>query len=121
MYMNDANETDESSLHSIIARKTTCIQEHNSLKIIIYYKNIKTSLLLMKNNLNKKSDLKATNVIYKFTCPNEECSLRPNVNYIGNTITNSQQHRCLTMHLNNGAIKCHMATTHNSGLNRELL
>ena len=39
-------------------------------------------MLLMKNNLNKNSDLKTTDVIYKFTCPNEECSPRPNVNYI---------------------------------------
>ena len=105
--------------YPIIARNTTCTQEHASLKIIIYYKNIKTSMLLIKNNLNKNSDLKATNVIYKFTCPNEEYSLRPNVNYIGNTITTLS--RRLTMHLNNGAIKYHMATTHNSVLNRELL
>ena len=76
-------------------------------------------MLLMKNNLNKNYDLKTTNVIYKFICPNEECSLRPNVNYIGNTITTLN--RRLTMHLNNGAIKYHMATTHNSVLNRELL
>ena len=73
----------------------------------------------MKNNLNKNYDLKTTNVICKFTCPNEESSLRPNVNYIGNTITTLSIR--LTTHFNNGAIKYHMATTHNSVLNRELL
>ena len=45
----------------------------------------------MKNILNKNSNLKTTNIIYKFTCPNEECLLRPNVNYIGNTITTLTQ------------------------------
>ena len=51
----------------------------------------------MKNNINKNSDLKTTNVIYEFTCPNEELMLRPNVNYIGNTITTLS--RRLTMRL----------------------
>ena len=34
--MNDAYKADERSLRSIIARNTTCTQEHASLKIIIY-------------------------------------------------------------------------------------
>ena len=45
----------------------------------------------MKNNSNNNSDLKTINVFYKFSFPNEECLLRPNVSYIGNTIQNFKQ------------------------------
>ena len=66
--------------------------------------------------MNKKTELNTTNVIYKFTCPNDDCMHR-STNYIGSTTTTLS--RRLTMHLANGAIKDHQLTRHNSNLTRE--
>ena len=103
-------------LQAIIKRSTTCPSPEYTLKLIIYYKNLKSSSLLLKNNERKTSDLKNTNVVYEFICPQEECLPRPNVNYIG--VTTISLSRRLTMHLANRAIKQHMEKIHKSSLNR---
>ena len=117
--MTDAYKVDERVLKDIIKRNTKCSQENIDLTLCIYYKNQKTSNLLMRNNLNPNKELKCTNVIYKFTCPHEDCLLRSNVTYVGNTATTFS--RRLTMHLANGAIKHHMASEHNTILTRDQL
>ena len=68
----------------------------------------------MINNTNEKTQLNTTNVIYQFTCPNEDCMLRSN--YIGSTTTTLS--RRLTMPLTNGAIKEHQLARHQSNLTR---
>ena len=71
----------------------------------------------MTININNKSKL-TTNVIYQFTCPNEDCMLRSN-NYIGSTTTTLS--RRLTMHLTNGALKEQQLARHQSNLTRDNL
>ena len=82
-------------------QNTRVVNNNDKLDLIIYYKNPKTAQLIMTNNTNKKTQLNTTNVIYQFTCPNEDCMLR-STNYIGSTTTTLS--RRLTMHLTNGAI-----------------
>ena len=112
--MSESYKTDERILQSI-KRNINCSSPEYTLKLMIYYKNLQTSLLL-KNNERKNPDLKNTNVVYKFICPHEECFPRPNVNYIG--VTTTSLSRRLTTQLAYGAIKQHMEKTHKSSLNR---
>ena len=66
--------------------------------------------------MNKITQLNTTNVIYQFTCLNDDCMHR-STNYIGSTTTTLS--RRLTMHLANGAIKDHQLARHNSNLTME--
>ena len=43
------------------------------LDMFTYYTRPKTAQLIMKNSIKKKSQLNSTNVIYKFTCPYDDC------------------------------------------------
>ena len=72
----------------------------------------------MKNNLGKTDMLKRTNVVYKFSCPNEDCRLC-SVDYIG--VTTTSLSRRLTMHLSDGAPKEHMQQQHNTQITRRTL
>ena len=83
--MSESYKTDERILQSIIKRNTNCTSPGYTLKLMIYYKNLKTSSLLLKNDERKNPDLKNTNVVYKFICSHVQCLPRPNVNYIGVT------------------------------------
>ena len=59
-----------------------------------------------------QSTLKHTNILYKYTCPREDCELQKQ-QYIGHSVTT-----LLTMHLNNGCPLQHAATVHNQKLTR---
>ncbi len=118
--MNEAYATDERVLRQIIRDNVQCCNTEDRLDLVIYYKNKKVSNLIMKNNLTQDNrTLKRTNVIYKFSCPMEDCVLQNNANYIGMTRTTLS--RRLTMHLQSGNIKAHMRDEHNSNLTREML
>jgi len=118
--MNEAYATDERVLRQIIRDNVQCCNTEDRLDLVIYYKNKKVSNLIMKNNLTQDNrTLKRTNVIYKFSCPIEDCVLQNNANYIGMTRTTLS--RRLTMHLQSGNIKTHMRDKHNSNLTREQL
>ena len=100
--------------------KTT--DENDQLSLMIYYKNTKTRNLIMKNNKvmqNKRQRtdewLTVTNVVYKFSCPDEDCQLRK-CSYIGATTTTMS--RRITMHLNEGAPKAHMQQKHRRRITR---
>ena len=116
--MTPAYKTDERVIKDIITRNTTCTNPQDKLDIIIYYKNPKVSNLFMKNNLSKNyNPLKQTNVIYKYSCPEEGCKLLNNVSYIG--VTTTSLSRRLTMHAREGSIRKHMKQTHNKTLTRQ--
>ena len=118
--MSSAYKADEKAVRDIVYRNCIPSDPEDSLKLIIYYKSPKTSSLVMNNNLSKDtSDLKATNVVYEFSCPIGDCARRSNSSYIGYTTTSLS--RRLTMHLQTGAPKQHMATTHNTRLTRSIL
>ena len=72
--------------------------------------------IFLSNNTIKKTQLNSTNVIYRFTCPKEDCILR-STNYFGITMTILS--RRLTMHLTNGAIKEHQLARHQSNFTRD--
>ena len=61
-------KTEERILSNIVHNNTKCTDSDKELKIIFYYKNKKTTNLVMKNNLMPPlQPLEQTNVIYKFT------------------------------------------------------
>ena len=92
-------------------------QLNSEIKILIYYKNKKTSNLVMANKVNSRQDaLSQTNVVYEFKCPmlhNQVAS------YIG--MTQNTLSRRLTLHLQNGSIKQHFLQHHSKELTRKEL
>jgi hypothetical protein len=118
--MSEAYQTDERVLGGIIHRNVKCRIDNSKLDIRIYYKSKNTSNLIMKNNLTKKPDtLQTTNVIYEYSCPEEDCQLLQNMKYIGMTTTTLS--RRLTCHLTSGAPKQHMLLNHDILLTRRML
>ena len=68
----------EKTIKEIINNYVKVINPHDRLKAIIYYQSIKTSNLVMKNNLSPKlRDLARTHLIYDFTCKTGECMHLP--------------------------------------------
>ena len=115
--MSDAYKKDERILRGIINRNCEPIQQSSSLKLTVYYKSPKVSNLVMKNNLSKDpSPLKATNVVYQFKCTHGDCARQHNCTYIGYTTTTLG--RRLTMHLQEGGPKRHLAERHGETLTR---
>ncbi|KAG0695558.1 hypothetical protein GWK47_026847 [Chionoecetes opilio] len=73
------------------------------------------SQLLLRNTPHViKTPLQEDHVIYQHTCNSEECGSH---SYIG--MTRTRLMRRLTCHLNNGSIKNHYDTVHNSRLIRD--
>ena len=70
--------TDEKILRDILKKNIACNNDHGQIQLSIYYQNRKTSQLLMKNNFISTKPSNRTNVIYKFTCPHEDCRPRNN-------------------------------------------
>ena len=114
--MSSAHKTDERVLRQIISRNVNANEANAKIKVNIYYKNKKVHNLVMKNNPTKPSLLQSTNVVYKYSCPNEDCKLRNNVNYIGMTVTTLS--RRLTCHLNSGGPRQHLLTEHSIAITR---
>ena len=76
--------------------------------------------MVMKNSPSSDGNkFSRTNVVYRYSCPNEDCKLLSNVNYIGMTTTTLS--RRLTSHLTAGAPKKHMHDVHRIDLNRAML
>ena len=114
--MSSAYRVDERVLRHIVQSNMHPTDENAKIKVQIYYKSRKVHNLVMRNNLIQNSDqLKRTNVIYKYSCPDEDCLLR-NTDYIGLTTTTLS--RRLTMHLRDGAPHDHTAQTHNRHITR---
>lgn len=117
--MSTAYKIDERVIRDIIYGHVKCVDENDRLLLVIYYRNSKTKDLLIRNNAHSKNDkLKCTNVVYRFSCPFEDCRLR-DTSYIGATTTSLS--RRLTMHLRDGAPKQHMNQEHHTTLTRKHL
>jgi hypothetical protein len=118
--MSDAFKTDERILQDIVFKNTKCRAPEDRLSLVIYYKNDKTTQLLIRNNpASKPRNLQQTNVVYKFSCPYEDCKLQNNVSYIGLTTTTLS--RRLTCHLSSGGPKTHFQLIHDAPLTRTIL
>ena len=81
---------------------------------------MKTKNLVMKNNLSgKKRELSRTNVIYEFTCPENECFHHPILNnaYLG--YTHCTLSKRTSFHLQKGAILTHYLDKHKRKIDRK--
>ena len=73
----------------------------------------------MNNNLSAtKEKLQFTNVVYKFTCPKEDCALLNKMSYIGRTTTTLS--RRISCHLQSGSPKDHFQAFHGERLTRKI-
>ena len=70
--MSTSYKLDERVLKHILKANVTPT-ESNNMTLRIYYRSRHTSNLVMRNNQNKTISLKSTNIVYKFTCPHEDC------------------------------------------------
>ena len=117
--MTTAYKSDERVLKDIIERGTSPTSENTKINVRIYYKNRKTSNFVMKNNPFKSArQLDRKGVVYRYQCQLGDC--KPQLSsYIGCTTTSLS--RRLTMHLQNGAIKIHTSSVHQTTLTRQML
>ena len=108
---------EERTIQSIVHNNIKCLKDDDELRITFYYKNNKTSNLVMKNNLGPPvRQLEKTNVIYKFKCP---MSHGQATEYIG--FSQSTLSQRLTFHRQNGSIRDHFEMYHNQKPTREQL
>ena len=118
--MNSAYKVDEKVIKKIIRDNVKCKSENSKVQFVIYYTNMKTKNLVMKNNLSgKKRELSRTNVIYEFTCPENECFHHPIQNnaYLG--FTHCTLSRRTSFHLQKGAILTHYLDKHKKKIDRK--
>ena len=110
-------KVDERIIKNIVYNNVRCIDKEKKLRMVFYYKNLKTHSLVMKNNLSPKlPQLQQSNVVYKFTCPVPHSKAEE---YIGFTQTTLS--RRLTMHAQNGSILKHFKSAHGENPTREQL
>ena len=118
--MNSAYKVDEKVLKKIINDNVRCKSENSRLQFVIYYNNMKTKNLVMKNNMSsKKHEMNLTNVIYQFNCPENECIHHPTVNHVYLGLTTCTLSRRLSLHLQNGAILKHSVDKHKEKITRK--
>ena len=118
--MNSAYKVDEKVLKKIINENVKCKGENTTLQFVIYYNNMKTKNMIMKNNLSgAKRELSQVNVIYEFSCPKNECFHHPTINngYLGYTTCTVS--RRLSFHLQKGAILQHSVEKHGRKIDRK--
>ena len=66
-FMNNKYKEDEQALKKILKNNIKMKNEHDRLKVVVYYKNLKSKNFIMRNNMMKKPrELSRTNVIYHF-------------------------------------------------------
>ena len=119
-FMNPAYKRNEKSIKEIINNNVRLINPNNRLKVIIYYQSIKTSNLVMKNNMSPKlRDLARTHLIYDFTCKTGDCMHLPQqqVRYSG--LTTCTLSRRMSFHLQKGVICTHYESCHGRNITCE--
>ena len=94
--MNSQYRTDEKILRNILTKNIRCKNGNERVQLNIFYQNRKTHQLVMKNSPNTGQSSNRTDIVYKLTCPHEDCRPRDTC-YIGATTTTLS--RRLTMHL----------------------
>lgn len=120
--MNSSYKVDEKVLKKIIKDNVQCKNENHKINLVIYYNNLKTMNMVMRNNLTlNKRELSQSNIIYEFKCPKDECIRQQNINnaYLG--YTECTLSRRLSMHLQNGAIVTHSIAKHKKKIDRKTI
>ena len=107
-FMNNRYQEEEKALQDIIQRNVSPTNSDQKIKLTIYYKNKKSSQLLMKNNpAPPENHLRKTNVVYRYKCPiGGGC---PH-SYIG--LTTTRLSKRISNHLQGGAIYDHVFNDH---------
>ena len=111
---------DEHAVKKIIRDNVKVNKAADKLQVIVYYQNVKTSNLVISNNLTRKAlrPVARCNVVYEFNCPMNECFHSPNgQRYIGHTTCALS--RRLTMHLQGGSIQDHFIQKHERKITRQ--
>ena len=99
---------DEDALRKIIDGHVKSLSNDKKVSLVIYYKNRKTSNLILKNNPSPATEtLKRCNVVYHFQCPIMRCSHE----YIG--LTTMRLSKRISCHAQEGAIFNHFRNNHN--------
>ena len=110
-------ELDEKILKDIVYKNVKCCIPDKKIKLICYYKNIKTFNLVMKNNSRPKSQNSSrTNVVYQFDCPLPHSRAE---SYIG--MTQATLNHRLINHAQAGSIFKHFREHHDFKPTRKLL
>ena len=111
--MSSGYKADEVALRKIFNQNVRVVSPNNNLKLVIYYKNLKSCNLVMCNNPSGRvvRTVSKSNLIYEFKCPRVECTRLNNIRYIGETSCTLS--RRLSQHLQHGAIKEHFEKEHN--------
>ena len=117
--MSSEYKADENAIKKIIHKNVKPKNDHNEINLVIYYKNLKTSNLLIANRPKiNRHPLQRSHLVYEYTCKQGNCAALQE-SYIGMTTTKLT--RRLTLHLSNGAIKQHLNEKHQAPLTRQLL
>ena len=117
--MNSNYKRNEKAIRDVINNNVRLINQGERLQVVIYYKSIKTSNLIMKNNLSPKlRDLARTNLIYDFTCKTGECEHLPIHKRRYSGLTTCTLSRRLTFHIQKGAIRKHFESCHGRNITR---
>ena len=107
-------KVDERVMKDIIKKNVTSKNKEEKLNLIIFYKNMKTNNLVIKNNpYNALEPLETPNIVYKFKC------VSCNDTYIG--VTRVSLRKRLNQHSYNGSIKSHYQIKHNKKIEKEEL
>ena len=110
----DAYSEDEQVLKKIIKRNVVPKEGHD-IKLLIYYKPVKSSSMVISNK-EKTKMLKETNVVYKYKCKTGDCKLHDTASYIGHT--RNTLSRRLTTHLHISGIAEHSRNVHGREITR---
>ena len=115
--MHKNHKTDEKILKDILKTNVICTDPNNVINLIIYYKNRKTSNLVMRNNTSPPiSTLQQNNLVYAFNCPLSHSKATAYIGYTECTLE-----RRITGHSYNGSIKQHFLTYHDIKPTKELI
>ena len=106
-------------MKSFVYNNTSCVNEKDELKLIIYYKTSNVKRTFSRNNeTSKLPKLQRSHLIYEYKCFYVKCG-RLNNSYVGMTSTTLS--RRLTVHLQGGAPLEHTRRSHNGTLTRDVI
>ena len=113
--MNKAYQKDEQVMKNIL-KKNVIPKDGHEVRLMVYYKSMKTSNLVIRNRA-KPNQLQETHVVYKYKCQKGDCKLQITSSYIGSTTMTLS--RRLSYHLSAGGPAEHSRITHGQRITRQ--
>lgn len=99
-----------------ILKKNVIPKDGHEVRLMVYYKSMKTSNLVIRNRA-KPNQLQETHVVYKYKCQKGDCKLQITSSYIGSTTMTLS--RRLSYHLSAGGPAEHSRITHGQRITRQ--